>query len=61
MSKNTADILPPDWKFPILGPVKRTPSSDCRALISKVWFENPPANFGTRKNGTPGAWGRSSL
>src|SRR6476619_3781034 len=44
-SKNTADILPPDWKLPILGPLKRTPIIDCRALISMVGLENPPANF----------------
>src|SRR6476646_5855959 len=50
LSKNTADSLPPDWKFPIWGPAKRTPNIDCRALISRVEVENPPSNFGTKKN-----------
>ena len=61
LSKNTADILPPEWKSPISGPVKATPTCEFRALISMVCCENPPANFGTRKTGMPGAWGRAVL
>ena len=61
LSKNTADILPPERNFPISGPLKRTPISEFRALIAMVCCENPPANFGTRKTGRPGPWGRAVL
>src|SRR5580765_4433131 len=61
LSKNTADSLPPEWNFPISGPVKSTPTDEFRALIAMVDCVNPPTNSGNRKAGRPGPWTRAVL
>ncbi len=58
---NTADSLPPEWNFPISGPVKSTPTDEFRAFIAMVDCVNPPTNCGNRKAGRPGPWTRAVL